>query len=209
MKLPKGVTEIELVALIDRVVNKLAYRFQFGYHDIEDIKQHGRLVALKALSKYDNKRSLYNFLWTVVRNGLFNYKRDNFERPDKPCVDCIDGVGEDGCLRYSDKCKCRWHRCWIQRNNAKKNLMQPIELSLVVDGDHSEESMKVYCNVEEKLSTNEIIDIIDAAIPSFLRKDWLLLKQDMPIPKYRRQKLHKYIQEILERANIDEKICTT
>ena len=86
--LPEGMTEKEVLDVIDIAVRRLAYKFRFGYHTVEDIKQEGRFVALKALKKYDSSRPLENYLWTAVRNGLFNNKRDNYERPDLPCKNC-------------------------------------------------------------------------------------------------------------------------
>ena len=40
------------------------------------MKQQAAIFALEGLEKYDNKRPLENFLWTHVRNRLFNYKRE-------------------------------------------------------------------------------------------------------------------------------------
>ena len=82
-------TEEEVLETIEKIANKLCYKFKFGYHGVEDMKQQATLFALEGLDSYDEKRPLENFLWTHVRNRLFNYKRDNFERPDKPCFSCV------------------------------------------------------------------------------------------------------------------------
>ena len=82
------ITEQELLDTIDIITKKLAYKFKFGYHQIEDMKQQISIFALEGLENYDNKRPLENFLWTHVRNRLFNFKRDNYQRPDKPCKTC-------------------------------------------------------------------------------------------------------------------------
>ena len=83
-----SIDENELLNVIDIITKKLAYKFKFGYHDIEDMKQQISIFAIEGLKNYDHKRPLENFLWTHVRNRLFNYKRDNYQRPDKPCYSC-------------------------------------------------------------------------------------------------------------------------
>ena len=88
MLIPINHTEAEVVAIIDRVAAKIARKFKFGYHDIDDMKQQARLFALECLPRYDLTRPLENFVWTHVHNRLFNYKRDNYERPSCPCKTC-------------------------------------------------------------------------------------------------------------------------
>ena len=204
IKLPRGVSEEELLKIISGVVNRLAYKFKFGYHDVDDIKQQGTLYALQCLKNYDGQRPLENFIWTHVRNRLFNYKRDNFERPEKPCLECPEGsYHKDGvkCLKYENINQCMWYCSWKRRNNSKKNLMKPIELSSV--SDETENSMKIEDNVCDILSHYEIFTIIDNNIPAGLRKDWLLVYNNESVPKYRRLKLQIAIQKILEEHNID------
>ena len=89
MKIPKGMTEDEVLSSIDLVANRLASKFRFGYHSIDDMKQQARIFALEALDIYDNTKgtTLDTFLWLYVRNRLCNFKRDNYERP-KPCLNC-------------------------------------------------------------------------------------------------------------------------
>ena len=87
-KLQNNVTEEEFLQVLENISKRLAHKFKFGYHTYEDMKQQAAIFALEGLEKYDNSRPLENFLWTHVRDRLFNYKRDNFQRPDKPCLTC-------------------------------------------------------------------------------------------------------------------------
>lgn len=75
--------ENEFLEIVERISQKLSRTFIFGYHTIEDMKQQCYLEALKGLEKYDQSRPLENFLWIHIRNRLFNYKRDNYTRPDR------------------------------------------------------------------------------------------------------------------------------
>ena len=88
MTIPSNMTEEQVIQTIDNIANRLASKFKFGYHEIEDMKQQARLFAWEGLKNYDGIRPLENFLWTHVRNRLYNFKRNNFGRPDKPCDTC-------------------------------------------------------------------------------------------------------------------------
>ena len=86
--IPNGMTEKQVIQIINNIANRLAGKFKFGYHDLEDMKQQARLFAWEGMENYDGIRPLENFLWTHVRNRLYNFKRNNFGRPDKPCDSC-------------------------------------------------------------------------------------------------------------------------
>ena len=58
MKLPKNMTEEEVLKTIEHIANKLCYKFKFGYHGVEDMKQQATLFALEGLEAYDEKRPL-------------------------------------------------------------------------------------------------------------------------------------------------------
>ena len=79
-KLHNKVSESEFVQVWEKISKKLGYKFKFGYHSHEDMKQQAAIFALEGLKNYDYKRPLENFLWTHVRNRLFNFKRNNFSK---------------------------------------------------------------------------------------------------------------------------------
>lgn len=100
------------MSAIERAVRAIAPKFRFGYYTIEDIEQEGRIIALKCLEKYaQDKGSLGGYVWKCVHNGLFNFKRDNFQRPDRPNPtkiailgpSNIDHVENDQLFIYDDK----------------------------------------------------------------------------------------------------------
>jgi len=78
--LKNKVTEEEFLRVLDNISKRLGHKFKFGYHDFDDMKQQASIFALEGLEKYDNSRPLENFLWTHVRNRLFNYKRNNYQK---------------------------------------------------------------------------------------------------------------------------------
>ena len=125
MKLPHNMTENEVVKTIDNVANKLIRKFKFGYHELDDMRQQARLIAWTKLDKYDGVRSFENFLWTVIHNGLFNFKRDNFERPDNPCDNCSSFL-DNKCCEYDNVYECQTYRNWWNRNSTKRNILSPV-----------------------------------------------------------------------------------
>jgi len=198
-KKQKTVDENELLKVIDIITKKLAYKFKFGYHDIEDMKQQISIFALEGLKNYDHKRPLENFLWTHVRNRLFNYKRDNYQRPDKPCYSCpLFDKTLSICTKYSNKYDCDLYSNWAQRNDSKKNLMHLTTI----------EEVKDYSNVfldSESLSLEnaEILKILDEELTGEYRVIYIKFKNGSKIPKSDRDKLISKIQEILWQKNAD------
>jgi len=192
------VDENELLKVIDIITKKLAYKFKFGYHDIEDMKQQISIFAIEGLKNYDHKRPLENFLWTHVRNRLFNYKRDNYQRPDKPCYTCpfFDKSGS-ACIKYSNKNDCDLYTKWLDRNQNKKNLMH---LTTV---DEIKNYANIFFDSSVSPDQNEIIELIENNLSGEYRKIYLKLKNGTKISKTDKTKLLSKIREILCLKNED------
>lgn len=199
--LPNGVTEEEFLTVLDNIAKRLGHKFRFGYHDFDDMKQQAAIFAMEGLEKYDNSRPLENFLWTHVRNRLFNYKRNNYQRPDKPCLTCpLFDKGykqsDNQCLKYTDKTDCELYASWASRNDAKKNIMQPSYIEV----DHH--SHKLQTNDFTHLIQNqEIIKFLDENIHADFRESYLKLKHGSKIPKQQLVKLQKHIFKLMEHSS--------
>ena len=206
MKIPKNMTEKEVLEIIDKIAGKLSYKFRFGYHDIEDMKQQGTLFAIQGMDNYDESRPLENFLWTHVRNRLFNYKRDNFERPDKPCFSCPFYDPEcknskNQCEEFEDKQECDLFFGWLSRNSSKKNLMSPVAISEV--RNEKEDNMNISSSLLQKLADKELLILIDQNIPMELRLDYLRLKNGLKLPRPKKDTIVGHIKRILKENNLD------
>jgi len=191
-------TESEVIKIIDNIANRLAARFKFGYHGVDDMKQQARLYAWQGLVNYDNIRPLENFLWVHTKNRLCNYKRNKYERSHLPCINCKVDYDEleEACDEYVDISECPVYLKWVSRNLTKKNLMSPIELSNVCD--HNEDNMYYDNKLIDIISNNELKKIIDMKLPIEFRADYLRLISDVYVPKIRYLKVQNIIQEILE-----------
>jgi hypothetical protein len=198
------VKEAEFVAVWEKISKKLGYKFKFGYHSHEDMKQQAAIFALEGLKNYDKSRPLENFLWTHVRNRLFNYKRDNYQRPDKPCLTCPffkekDSSCSSQCSEFTDKAECSLYSSWTKRNESKKNIMKPVTIDNI-----SENSKEITNdNLLKNISNKEIIKIIDENISVKNRPIFLKLLGNSKVPKTEINKLIKEIKQILKDHDID------
>lgn len=191
------ISENDLLTVIDNISKKLAYKFKFGYHDIEDMKQQISIFAIEGLKNYDYKRPLENFLWTHVRNRLFNYKRDNYRRPDKPCYSCpLFDSKNSLCTKYSNKNDCDLYYTWSQRNDNKKNLMHLTTI------DEIKNYGSVFSSDDDGffnfISNKEIIDIIENNLIEDNRMTYLRIKSGVKVSKAEKEKLIETIKQILK-----------
>ena len=207
MKIPKNMTENQVLEVIEKIANRLCYKFKFGYHDVEDMKQQASLFALQGLDKYDGKRPLENFLWTHVRNRLFNYKRDNYERPDNPCPSCpfFDPNYEcsrNQCEKHEDKTECELFHGWHKRNSSKKNIMAPVNMSGMKD--EGESILKQYTCSTDGLYKRHILEYIDKNMPIQLRKDYIRFNNGLKLPKARKAAILDSINKLISEMELDE-----
>ena len=194
-------TEEQVLQTIDNIANRLASKFKFGYHEIEDMKQQARLFAWEGLKNYDGVRPLENFLWTHVRNRLYNFKRNNFGRPDKPCDSCpfydrnfFNSQGY-GCKAYDNHEECDLYLGWMNRNTAKRNIMNTSKLDLDIQDRNS---------VANKLDRDDIFNLVDTSLPVQYREDWIRLIHGLKLPKARKETIVKVVLEILKEYNFDK-----
>jgi DNA-directed RNA polymerase specialized sigma24 family protein len=83
MKIPKNMTEQQVIDQINIVVNRIAPKYIFGTYGIDDIKQEAFIICMDALERYDPKRPLENFLSVHLSNRLKNFVRDNYYTKDE------------------------------------------------------------------------------------------------------------------------------
>lgn len=192
MKVPEGKTEAEVLAAIEKAVGILGPSFVFGFFDVEDVRQQGRLYALEVLERecYDPARPLENFLYSHVRNRLINFRRDKLRRNDPPCRRCHAGdpCGPDGepCARYAG---------WAGRNRSKSNLMRPLGLDRVAD--EGERRTRVGSVAEGEAEVAELLKRIDEGLPAELRASYLQMRAGVAVPKARRLVVEAAVKEII------------
>jgi len=198
---------MEVIEIIDRISTRLANKFRFGYHEVEDMKQQVFVEVLKPdkngitiLEKFDSEKgnSLDSFLWIHARNRLHNFKRDNFARPDLPCYQCpLKAYCKGECTKYSNVMDCEYYFKWHTRNETKKNLASnPSTTQIDVEYDQ---------NLEDNVFSKEIYQLVNRNIPISLREDWIRFTNKLKISKTKREQIIELILEILKENGIDQK----
>jgi len=83
MRIPKNMTEQQVIDQIKIVVDRISPKYTFGTYDVDDIKQEAFIICMDALDRYDQKRPLENFLSVHLSNRLKNFIRDNYYTKDE------------------------------------------------------------------------------------------------------------------------------
>jgi DNA-directed RNA polymerase specialized sigma24 family protein len=207
MRLPDGVSEERFLEATNRVLNLLATKFVFTYHQLDDIKQQGMLFAIKimATNKYDTARPLENFLYTHLRNQFINYKRDNYIRNEPPCLTCIfydpsRTKSSDQCTAFGTKQECEKLQSWNHRNAVKRNIIQPIDVESVMDYGCAKKSDIVLLEMESQ----ELERLIDDKLPMDMRADYLRLRAGEPVSKSRKLTIRNAVADILAESGDSE-----
>lgn len=207
MQVPEGLTEDFVLSEIEEAVAHVSRNFVFGYHELSDVKQIARLYALEALPRYKPggfnpdgtpKRRLQNFIYTHCKNRLCNFKRDKFRRVDHPCDLCAEGRQSE----HKDGLICAKYTAWKIRNDAKSNLMRPLDIESQAERPYRDGSDS---EVEDQADEAELIRRLDAAIPAELRADYLRMRASEHVPKARQAKVEAAVRQFLwEENNRDE-----
>ena len=151
-------TESEVLEVVNRICDRYAYKFKFGYFEPDDIRQEAFIIAIDALERYDESRPLENFLAVHVKNRLNNFKRDRYYRQHKKLDENID-----------------------QLNNSKKFLMDTLDISNI--RDEKEGNMRLDDDFIEKIANEELLEIIDEHLDVSFRSDYLRVKDGTYVPK--------------------------
>lgn len=160
------------------------------------MKQEAALFAWQGLDHYDGIRPLENFLWVHVRNRLYNLKRNNYSRLDKPCDKCpLNAYVNNCCTEYDNMMDCTLYSKWKARNTTKKNLMSTKQSDDVAYSQHT--------TLEDTVFSREIYTIVDNNIPISMREDWLRFVNKLKLPKSKREALLEHIKIILSDHGIE------
>ena len=172
-------TESEVLEVVNRICDRYAYKFKFGYFEPDAIRQEAFIIAIDALERYDESRPLENFLAVHVKNRLNNFKRDRYYRQHKKLDENID-----------------------QLNNSKKFLMDTLDISNI--RDEKEGNMRLDDDFIEKIANEELLEIIDEHLDVSFRSDYLRVKDGTYVPKPRREQIMEEITEILKDHGYEE-----
>jgi hypothetical protein len=186
---PELKTEQDVVDKIDYVVNGLAGTFVFNEYTLEDVKQVGRLIALRALEGYDpEKKPLGNFLYVDMRRKYLNFYRDNYLKTKCPCKLCAGYP--DGHSLHKDKQHCEEYKKWLKKTVRYQNVKYPLDITLVEKFREAE--------FESNVDIKDILEVIDELLPANMRKTYLQMRAGIAIPRKDKLVVEHIIFEIIE-----------
>lgn len=193
MKIPPGHTEQSVLAAVDKAASILAPSFVFGSYELDDVRQHCYLAAIKALEaeRYNPELPLENFLYTSIRNALINLKRE-YRRSDAPCPACHAGAP---CAAAVDG-SCPKYRAWHDRNQRRANVASPLAIDSV--SDERESRARTESTVETDAEIGEILRLVDEHLPVELRQTYLQMRAGVSVPKGKRLQVERAVKDILK-----------
>lgn len=109
------------------IIAKLGPKFQFGPYELEDLESEAVIWINEKFHRYDESRAkkngLFNFMYTVIKNKLYNLKRDEFSRLDPPCTKCpLNAYVNKVCTAYENMEECGYYSKWLKINQSKEQL---------------------------------------------------------------------------------------
>lgn len=105
MKIPKNMSEQDVMKKIILVVDRIAPKYTFNGYEVDDIKQEAYIICMDAMERYDENRPLENFLAVNLSNRLKNFVRDNYftkNDQEKKKVLNPSQLSYDDCLETDD-----------------------------------------------------------------------------------------------------------
>ena len=83
---------------------------------------------------------------------------------------------------------------WVNRNAAKRNIMNTAKLELDVQQSGS---------VEEIFDRKYIYELVDSALPVQYREDWIRFTNNLKLPKARKEIIVEAVLKIMKENDIN------
>lgn len=74
-KIPDGMSEDQVLEIVNRVIDKIAPKWVFFGYQLDDIKQESYFICSDGMKRYNGDFPLENFLSVHLHNRLFNFVR--------------------------------------------------------------------------------------------------------------------------------------
>jgi hypothetical protein len=192
MHIPQGMTEKEVLACISVVAGRLAKKYKFGYFTEEDIMQEAiiEMIRFKTMEKYQPGRPLENYLAVALHNLLFNFKRNNYTKPNTPCIRCPlkAFLPPNGCSLYENRSECKFYKKWETTNASKHNLMYMLPVDVVF------ESANKTFNLDDNIDNFAVHSKNLERLNGTMRKHYLMLLDGMDIYKKNFNELVEFLK---------------
>jgi DNA-directed RNA polymerase specialized sigma24 family protein len=188
VQVPAGLTQADVLAVVNKLADRMAKRFSFGPFSAEDLRQQCFVWAIELLPKFRPGGRLENFLQVALKNKLKNLRRKHLKRAEVPCPKCH----EQG--HHGDGSKCKSYRLWEEANSSKLRIMYPLDLDEV---DEEREGMLQTDGGFARVEGGELERLIDDRLPPNLRADYCRMLDGAVVPSERRRLVREAVRAIL------------
>lgn len=183
------------VFIINYVLDRLAPKYRFGSHTIEDMKQYGWefAAALFEGSGYDGAKPLENYYYVHARRRFLNLQRDKFFRNQPPCLKCplYNKMLPSLCEGFSERLDCDKFRAWDNSASDRKALA----------GDHKYIDFdQVDYRTEDPVAgavQNELFARVESQLPPHLLPIYNKLKGGGDVSEEDRRAVLEFVTEVL------------
>lgn len=201
MKIPHGMTENEVLEIIQKISRKIAKKYSYSYHVYADILQDAFIEAVSALEQYDASLPIENYLTICLRNHFLNQRRKYVERAESPCNRCALYI-MSSCMAFRTREQCERYGRWTRRNISKRLLANGVLKGTDENGESLGLFEREYTHrAYEGVDNQEIIDQIEAKIPFNMRKLYLRWKSGVKISKADEHTIRNLLVEIAGEIN--------
>jgi len=165
----------EQLEVIQKVIDRIAAKYKFGYYEADDIRQESFLICLEALEKYDSSRPLENFIARHLSNRLKTLRRNKYYRQNV----------EEGTNHQ-------------KLNESKKNLMDLKSLNYDDEVDPEIfDNMSYEVDFDGMLSAKEALDKVMSELSPQMLNDFKRIANGVSVKHHKKAALYERVKEIL------------
>ena len=153
------------IHIIEEILEKNRRRWSLkaiNWMDYDDVKQIIKLHIFNKWHLWDQDRPIEPWINTVASNQIRNLIRNNYQNYARPCLDCVNNLGGDGCditkSGIQDE-SCPLYRAWAKKKRDGFNVKLPLPLEshaheiqhkedTFFDIDHVSKQIQVYMEQE-------------------------------------------------------------
>jgi len=192
MKIPEGMTEEQIVQIVNKILDFWANTIKIPSFTAEDVRQEGWVYALLGLDRFTaepTERNVFNFLTRHISYRLLYLKQVKEGTYKMPCKGCPFADGS--MCKLGEKKNCEAWAAWntkFERRSSYEKVVDPIEY----EHNHLYE-----VDLDKEIDQKDIIRKIFNNLPFELRADFLRMLDGVYLITKRRLRLRDKITEIL------------
>lgn len=120
----------DCISIIDVEIRKRKNKWNLSslsWIDFDDVSQIIRIHIYKKWHLYNPKKPLAPWVNRIISNQMRNLVRNNYLNFIKPCAQCSEAEGQEGCRKFGKQCSdCPLYKEWEKSKKQAFNLKMPV-----------------------------------------------------------------------------------